>query len=345
MPEPAPTPRARARASTATTTTKPLASHAASCNSIVDRVGQCFVGKRAVVKKLLAGSLSGGHVLFEDYPGLGKTLLVKAFGKAIGADHRRVQFTPDILPSDILGTKIWDQSTKTFQLTKGPIFTNLLLADEINRSPPKTQSALLEAMEERHCTIDGDTLPLPKPFFVLATQNPIEQEGTYPLPEAQMDRFILRLTTGYPDTLQHEGEILARRVYWKKDDPTENLKPVMNLTQFRGLMGAVETEVFIHEEIIFYIARIVRGLREHAMVEVGPSPRGTLALLKVSRAVALMTGRDYVIPDDVKMFTSDALSHRTILKVEHVLEGATSQHVVQEVVESIPPPTRFKAEE
>jgi MoxR-like ATPase len=330
---------------TTATTAKALAAHAATCNAIVDRVGQCFVGKRAVVKKLLAGALSAGHVLFEDYPGLGKTLLVKAFGKTIGADHRRVQFTPDILPSDILGTKVWDHATKEFRLTKGPVFTNLLLADEINRSPPKTQSALLESMEERQVTIDGETLPLPKPFFVLATQNPIEQEGTYPLPEAQMDRFILRLSTGYPDTLQHEGEILARRVFWKKDDPTETLKPVLSLAQFRELMLAVENEVFIHEEIIYYIARIVRGVREHPMVEVGPSPRGTLALLKVSRATALMTGRDYVIPDDVKMFTADALAHRTILKVEHVLEGATPHEVVRQVVEGIPPPSRFKAEE
>ncbi|MBW3582914.1 MAG: MoxR family ATPase [Euryarchaeota archaeon] len=327
------------------TTEAPLGAQKAACNAIIDRVGQCFVGKRGVVKKLLAGSLSGGHVLFEDYPGLGKTLLVKAFSKVIGADHKRVQFTPDILPSDILGTKVWDHSTKTFRLTKGPVFTNVLLADEINRSPPKTQSALLESMEERQVTIDGETLPLPSPFFVLATQNPIEQEGTYPLPEAQMDRFILRLSTGYPDTLQHEGEILARRVFWKKDDPTEDLQPVLTLAQFRGLMKSVETDVFIHEEVIFYIARLVRGIREHPMVEVGPSPRGSLALLKVSRAISLMAGRDFVVPDDVKMFASDALSHRTILKVEHVLEGATPERVVQEVVENTTPPSRYRVDE
>jgi MoxR-like ATPase len=328
-----------------TTNGKALHAQAAACAAIIERVGQCFVGKRAVVKKLLAGSLAGGHVLFEDYPGLGKTLLVKAFGKTLGADYKRVQFTPDILPSDILGTKIWDQATKTFRLTKGPVFTNVLLADEINRSPPKTQSALLEAMEERQVTIDGETIPLPQPFFVLATQNPIEQEGTYPLPEAQMDRFILRLSTGYPDTLQHEGEILARRVFWKKDDPTENLKPVVNLAQFRGLRQSVETEVFIHEEVIFYIARLVRALRENAMVEVGPSPRGSLALLKVSRAMAMMAGRDFVIPDDVKMFAMDALAHRTILKVEYVLEGVTPDQVVREVVEKTPPPSRYRAGE
>ncbi len=324
---------------------KALHTQAAACAAIVERVGQCFVGKRGVIKKLLAGALAGGHVLFEDYPGLGKTLLVKAFGKTIGADYKRVQFTPDILPSDILGTKVWDQATKTFRLTKGPVFTNVLLADEINRSPPKTQSALLESMEERQVTIDGETMPLPQPFFVLATQNPIEQEGTYPLPEAQMDRFILRLSTGYPDTLQHEGEILARRVFWKKDDPTANLQPVCSLAQFRGLIQSVENDVFIHEEVILYIARLVRTLREHAMVEVGPSPRGSLALLKVSRGMALMTGRDFVIPDDIKMFAVDALAHRSILKVEHVLEGVTADQVVREVVESTPPPSRYRAGE
>jgi len=324
---------------------KALHAQAAACAAIVERVGQCFVGKRGVIKKLLAGSLAGGHVLFEDYPGLGKTLLVKAFGKTIGADYKRVQFTPDILPSDILGTKVWDQSTKTFRLTQGPVFTNVLLADEINRSPPKTQSALLESMEERQVTIDGETLRLPDPFFVLATQNPIEQEGTYPLPEAQMDRFGLRLSTGYPDTLQHEGEILARRVFWKKDDPTETLKPVLTLAQFRGLRQAVENEVFIHEEVIFYIAKLVRAMREHPMIEVGPSPRGSLALLKVGRAMAMMTGRDFVIPDDVKMFAVDALAHRCILKVEHVLEGATAERVVREVVEATPPPSRYRADE
>lgn len=325
--------------------TKALHAQASACAAIIDRVGQCFVGKRGVIKKLLAGSLAGGHVLFEDYPGLGKTLLVKAFGKTIGADYKRVQFTPDILPSDILGTKIWDQSSKEFRLTKGPVFTNVLLADEINRSPPKTQSALLESMEERQVTIDGETIPLPQPFFVLATQNPIEQEGTYPLPEAQMDRFILRLSTGYPDTLQHEAEILARRVFWKKDDPTETLKPVLSLAQFRGLQKSCETDVFIHEEVIFYIARLVRSLREHPMVEVGASPRGSLALLKVSRAMALMTGRDFVVPDDVKMFAADALAHRTILKVEHVLEGATAEQVVRDVVEATAPPTRYRADD
>jgi MoxR-like ATPase len=313
-----------------------------ACQRIIDNIETSFVGKRAVVRKMVAAALANGHILFEDYPGLGKTLLVKSFSASIGLKFTRVQFTPDILPSDILGTKIWDQKGGQFKLSKGPIFTNILLADEINRAPPKTQSALLESMEERQVTIEGDTLKLAQPFFVLATQNPIEQEGTYPLPEAQLDRFLLKLSTGYPDDENFEAEILSRRIGWKKDDPTADIKAIVTADQFRALQQIVESKIFIHKELLLYISKIVRGLRAHPKVDVGPSPRGSLALLKVSRAMALMSGRDFVTPDDVKAFAADALAHRTVLSVEHVLDGLLPSEVVREVVASVPVPTRFQ---
>ena len=202
------------------------------CDRIIDRVSEVFVGNRLLLRKLLAAALANGHVLFEDYPGLGKTLLAKVFTKAIGSNTKRVQFTPDLLPADILGAKVWRQNTGLFELIQGPVFTNVLLADEINRAPPKTQAALLEAMEERQVTIDGDTLPLQPPFLVIATQNPIEQEGTYPLPEAQLDRFLFRLGTGYPTNQEQESSILQRRIQWQKDDPTEDVEPVLDADSF-----------------------------------------------------------------------------------------------------------------
>ena len=311
------------------------------CDKIVETISTTFVGKRNVIRKMVAGALANGHILFEDYPGLGKTLLVKAFARSIGVNFTRVQFTPDVLPSDILGTKIWDQKASNFKLSKGPIFTNILLADEINRSPPKTQSALLEAMEEHQVTIEGETLKLEAPFFVLATQNPIEQEGTYPLPEAQLDRFMLKMSTGYPENEQLEAEILNRRISWQKDDPSQDIRPLISGPAFKDLQKIAETKVFIHKELLLYISKLVRGLRAHPKVQVGPSPRGGLALLKASRAMALMNGRDYVSPDDVKTFVYECLSHRTLLAVEHVLDGLASPDVVREVLQSVPVPTRF----
>jgi MoxR-like ATPase len=302
---------------------------------VEDTIAEYFVGHRDVVRKCLAGVLARGHVLFEDYPGLGKTLLVKVLARTLQCDFRRMQFTPDILPGDILGTRVWEHERRAFALQKGPVFTNILLADEVNRAPPKTQSALLEAMEERQVTIDGETLHLTQPFFVLATQNPIEQEGTYPLPEAQMDRFLLRLRTGYPETGEDEREILRRRMKWQVDDPTERVKPV--LTNARLLQVMEQTEkVYVHEELLKYITDIVRALREHPKVEVGPSPRGALALLKTSRSLALLAGRDFVVPDDVKAVAVEALAHRTLLKVERVLEGDKAADIVAEVVRRTP---------
>jgi MoxR-like ATPase len=302
---------------------------------IVDRVCEIYVGDREMVMKVLAACLSNGNVLFEDYPGLGKTLLAKVFARVIGADYRRVQFTPDLLPSDIIGTKVWRQSG--FQLVKGPIFTHVLLADEINRSPPKTQAALLEAMEERQVTIEGDTMKLEEPFFVMATQNPIEQEGTYPLPEAQMDRFMLRLSPGYPESVDEEVEILSRRISWMKDDPTDDVIPVVSLEEFREMQRIVEG-IYVDESVLKYIAELVRATRQNELVEIGASPRGGLALLKISRAIAAMEGRDFVIPDDVKRVAVDALSHRIILNVEYAIEGVKPQSVVEEVLREVEVP-------
>jgi MoxR-like ATPase len=312
-----------------------------ACARILDGVAQTFVGDRMLLRKLLAGALANGHVLFEDHPGLGKTLLVKAFSKAIGADSKRVQFTPDLLPGDILGTNVWLSREERFQLARGPVFTNVLLADEINRAPPKTQSALLEAMEERQVTIEGQTHPLPTPFFVLATQNPLEQEGTYPLPEAQLDRFLLRLSSGYPRDIDSETEILRRRLAWKKDDPTRELKPVVDPDGFRRMQDEVEEKVYVHPALLVYMSRLIRGVREHPHVTAGPSPRGNLALLRLSRAHAYIQGRGFVTPDDVKIFVEDALAHRLVLDVERVLEGSEERAVVREVLDKTDVPLRY----
>ncbi|MFA5862293.1 MAG: MoxR family ATPase [Candidatus Thermoplasmatota archaeon] len=311
------------------------------CARILDHVAQTFVGDRTLLRKLLAGALANGHVLFEDHPGLGKTLLVKAFARAVGSDFKRVQFTPDLLPSDIVGTNVWSSREENFHLARGPVFTNVLLADEINRAPPKTQAALLEAMEERQVTIEGETHLLPAPFFVLATQNPLEQEGTYPLPEAQLDRFLIRLSMGYPATPEMETEILRRRLAWKTDDPTRELKPVVDLATFQRMQVEVEDKVYVHPALLSYITRIVRGVREHPSVSAGPSPRGTLSLLRLARANAYIAGRGFVTPDDVKPYVEDALAHRIVLDLERAIEGAQERAVVREVRDKTEAPLRF----
>ena len=311
------------------------------CDQIIDRVGDVFVGNRLLLRKLLAAALANGHVLFEDYPGLGKTLLAKVFSRAIGSDTKRVQFTPDLLPSDILGVNVWRQNEGEFRLVRGPVFTNVLLADEINRAPPKTQAALLEAMEERQVTIDGDTMSLGQPFVVIATQNPIEQEGTYPLPEAQLDRFLFKLGTGYPASQDMENDILLRRIQWQKDDPTDDLEPAVDLDGFLQLQRLVETGVYVDQVIVDYITQVVRETREHPRVAVGVSPRGSLALLRVSRSLALIHGRDFVVPDDVKMVANDVLAHRIILNIEDTLEGVRPESIIDEIVERVPAPTEL----
>ena len=309
-----------------------------SCEQIIDRVAEAFVGNRLLLRKLLAAALANGHVLFEDFPGLGKTLLAKVFARAIGGDTKRVQFTPDLLPSDILGMNVWRQNDGTFQMMPGPVFTNVLLADEINRAPPKTQSALLEAMEERQVTIDGKSMGLEFPFVVIATQNPIEQEGTYPLPEAQLDRFLLKLSAGYPANAALENDILLRRIHWQKDDPTADIEPAVDVRRFVELQRFVETGVYTDRLIVDYITQLVRLSREHARVAVGVSPRGSLALLRASRAMALIHGRDFVVPDDVKMLVPDVLAHRIILNIEDTLEGVRGDLVVEDLLSEVPVP-------
>jgi len=305
---------------------------------IVEAVSSVYIGNQEIIIKTLASALVNGNVLFEDHPGLGKTLLAKAFARVLGLDYRRVQFTPDLLPADILGTKVWRQNLGTFELVKGPIFTNVLLADEINRAPPKTQSALLEAMEERQVTIEGETLKLDRPFFVMATQNPIEYEGTYPLPEAQLDRFLLRLSVGYPRTVEDEISILEARLRWKKDDPTSDLNPVIDIKTFLEMQNFIEESVYVSRPVMRYIAELVRNARNDDRVEAGPSPRGALALLKISKANAALEGRDFVIPDDVKKFAFDALSHRVVIKPEYSFEGIQGRDVVEKALQNTPVP-------
>jgi MoxR-like ATPase len=310
-----------------------------NCDNILENVGKVFVGEELLLRKTLCASLANCHVLFEDNPGLGKTLLTKTFAKTLGCNWGRVQFTPDLMPADITGTRVWNSKSSEFILEKGPIFTNILLADEINRSPPKTQAALLEAMEEQQVTIEGSTHKLPLPFFVIATQNPIELEGTYPLPEAQIDRFTLRLSTGYVRTAERECQILKRRIDWKEDDPTGGIKPTITSQVFREMQLICENDVYVDEKIIQYITNIVRQTREHPQVEVGSSPRGGLALLKITRAMAASYGRDFVTPDDVKTFAVDVLAHRLILKVEYALEGHDPRKIIEAVVEKVEVPT------
>jgi MoxR-like ATPase len=311
------------------------------CGEIIEAISNIYVGDRLLLKKLLAVGIANGHVLFEDYPGLGKTLLAKAFARVIGCEYNRIQFTPDLLPADIVGAKVWREKG-LFELEKGPIFADIILADEINRAPPKTQSALLEAMEEKQVTIEGETHSLGNPFIVIATQNPIEQEGTYPLPEAQLDRFLLKLSTGYPTSIEEENKILSRRISWKQDDPTTKLKPAITREGFRELQKLAESQIYVDDCIMDYISKIVRETREKPQVEIGSSPRGGIALLKVSRAIALINGRDFVTPDDVKLFVKDALSHRIILDMEYTLEGLKAGDVAEEVVQAIPVPKDFK---
>lgn len=312
------------------------------CDAILEAVGNVFVGESWLLKKVLSAALANGHILFEDYPGLGKTLLAKVFSKVIGCSWRRIQFTPDLMPADIIGTRVWKADRSEFILEKGPIFTNVLLADEINRSPPKTQSALLEAMEERQVTIEGETHNLENPFFVIATQNPIELEGTFPLPEAQLDRFVTKMATGYVKSLELECEILKRRINWKIDDPTVNIEPVIKQKDFVEMQNLVENKVYVDPQILEYIGKIIRATREHSAVEVGASPRGGLALLKLSRAHAALCGRDFVTPDDVKTFAKDALCHRIIIKMDYAFEGnVTPESIIDEVVLKTEVPKNF----
>jgi len=311
-----------------------LASVAEVSGSLLDAVEGVIVGKRPVLEKVLWAILGDGHLLIEDVPGLAKTLIAKSFAAGLGLSFRRIQFTPDLLPADITGTYVYDRKTSDFVLRRGPIFTHLLLADEINRAPPKTQSALLEAMQERQATLEGETFALDRPFFVIATQNPIEHEGTYPLPEAQVDRFLLRIDVGYPTRAQ-EIEILQRRRQRRSDDAT--IEPVTMPDQIRALQAAIE-DVHVDPAVEGYMVDIVGATRSHSQVEVGASPRGSLALLKVSRARAAMAGRDFVTPDDVKTVAEPALAHRLILKPDPWIRGVRTAAVLADVLAQVPVP-------
>jgi len=305
------------------------------CRKLVDEVGNVVVGKKNMLKYVILGVLTDGHILFEDYPGLAKTLTAKAFSAALGCDFTRIQFTPDLLPADITGTYVYSQKTGDFKLIKGPIFTNVLLADEINRAPPKTQAALLEAMQEKQTTLEGQTYELDKPFLVLATQNPIEYEGTYPLPEAQIDRFLMRLNVGYPNEVE-EQEILKRM----KDGEIHDIKinKIVSPAHIIEMQKAIRT-VHIDDDLQNYIVKIVESTRSEPRIEVGISPRGSIALFKLSKAHAAYTGRDYVVPDDIKNVAIPALSHRVILKPEARVRGVKPETIIKEIVNKIPVPT------
>ncbi len=304
-------------------------------NLVLKEVGKAIVGKEGVLKLILTTILADGHVLLEDLPGLAKTLMAKSFAKALGLQFQRVQFTPDLLPSDILGVSVFNQKTLEFEFRKGPVFTNILLADEVNRAPPKTQSALLEAMQERQVTVDGRTYELPRPFVVIATQNPIEQEGTYPLPEAQLDRFLVRLRVGYPRK-DEEIDILRRRMERKREEVEINT--VLSPDGVLEMQRAIE-EVYVSDAVLEYITDIVHATRNHRKeIEIGASPRGSLALLKLSRAKAALEGRDYVIPDDVKAVAVPALSHRLILKRELWYTNVSQDSVMAKLLERVPVP-------
>ncbi|MGA2462243.1 MAG: MoxR family ATPase [Candidatus Bathyarchaeia archaeon] len=304
------------------------------CKQIQSELGKVIVGKEEVLRKILLGVLANSHLLIEDYPGLAKTMIARSLAAATGCKFLRVQFTPDLLPADITGIYIYNQKTGDFELRKGPIFTNILLADEINRSPPKTQAALLEAMEERQTTLDGKTHRLEDPFIVLATQNPIEFEGVYQLPEAQLDRFIMKLGVGYPES-RDELEILKRRIERKRDD--FNVGVVVNPATVVEMQHAVE-EIHVEDDVLSYITEIVRETRTHSQVEVGASPRGSLALLKLARANAAFYGRDYVLPDDVKSISVEALAHRIIPKAASWVRGFDANAIVTEILRRTPVP-------
>ncbi len=296
--------------------------------SIVEEVGKAFIGAPAITEALLTALVARGHVLIEGNPGVAKTTLVKAFSHTLGCNFRRVQFTPDLLPSDITGTYILDMRTNTFVLREGPVFCNVLLGDEINRAPAKTQSALLEAMQEAQVTIEGETKQLGEPFIVLATQNPIEQEGTYPLPEAQVDRFLIKLRMGYPEPADE------KRMLATYDKPPPPVTAVVGPADVLAMQKLAQ-DVFVAEELVEYILALVQFTRAHPRVYLGASPRAALALLHASKGLALLRGRDYVLPDDIRQLSPLVLAHRIMMTPDAELEGATGSAVIGEAADKV----------
>jgi MoxR-like ATPase len=306
---------------------------------VLDRVETAVVGKRGPLTLVLAAILAKGHVLLEDFPGLGKTLAARSFAQALGLDFARAQFTPDLLPADLTGSFIYNQKVSEFEFRRGPIFTGLLLADEINRTPPKTQSALLEAMQEHQVTVEGETFQLPAPFLVLATANPIEYEGTFPLPEAQRDRFLLRVSFGYPHR-DEEYDVLARRLARQQEEIV--LDPVTDRTGVLALQAAVET-VRVDESVGRYCVDLATATREHREALTGASPRGSLGLVLTARAWALLRGRDYVVPEDVKAVARAVLAHRITIKPELWMTSASGRSVVDAVLTEVPTPATLES--
>ncbi len=301
--------------------------------AVRDNIARVIIGKAEAVELLLVALLCNGHALLEDVPGIGKTTLAKALAKSLSCSFSRIQFTPDLLPSDVTGINVYNQREQEFSFRPGPVFHQILLGDEINRATPRTQSSLLEAMQERQVTLDGVTRELPAPFIVIATQNPIELEGTFPLPEAQLDRFLLQIQLGYP-TLEEEEEILVR---YQQQDPLVDLQPVADAAQVLDLQRRVR-DVHLSDDVRGYILAVVRATREHESVDLGVSPRGSLALFRASQALAALRGRDFVLPDDVQTLAPPLLTHRIHISPQTRLRGRTPAQVVAEIAESVPVP-------
>jgi MoxR-like ATPase len=306
--------------------------------AIRENIERVIVGKGEVIDLVVVAVLCEGHVLVEDVPGTGKTMLAKSFARSLGCAFRRIQCTPDLLPTDVTGLKFFNQKTQAFEFQPGPIFAQVVLADEVNRATPRTQSALLEAMEERQVTIEGETMPLPRPFLVLATQNPIELEGTFPLPEAQLDRFLIKIAIGYPSS-DEERDIVRR---FRQRSPLDDLRPVTSAEELLA-MQALCRDVYVADDVEDYVVQIVRASREHPAVELGASPRGSLALYRTAQALAAIQGRDYVIPDDVKRLAPVVLQHRLITSVQTRLRGKATRDITAEVVASVAAPVEVEA--
>jgi len=302
-------------------------------DKIIDNVTKVVIGKQDVVKFILVAFYCQGHALLEDVPGVGKTVLVKALAKTVGCSFKRIQFTPDLMPTDVTGVSIYNQKTSDFEFRPGPVIANIVLADEINRSSPKTQSALLEAMEEGQVTADGQTYAIPNPFFVLATQNPIEYEGTFPLPEAQLDRFMFRLRLGYPQ-FQEEVQLLSRLQF---QHPIDKLEQVANTQEILKAQEIIK-QVHVEQSLRNYIVKIIHTLRNHFQVYLGASPRGSLTIFKGAQALAAIEGRDYVVPDDIKLMARCALPHRVILKPGAQLNGFEPEKLVADILGQVPVP-------